>query len=162
MLIGRFVLYVLQEPEITSIYRTSAASIPKSEAIGLYIRSLARRGFIVLLTMNKKNSKKAQEMLNIDESQGKTMISFNRDLYKPEAIFQAACSFFDRVQVMIDLVDDRIAVSLELFDRRRSVKNIAREFCELVYSYSAYIDRAERTKDIREELLALLKGAKDK
>jgi hypothetical protein len=108
--------------------------------------------------MNKRNQKKENTMLEIDKSKGKSTISFNRKLYEPEAIFQAAGSFFDRVQVLIDLVDDRIVVSLQLFDKRRSAKRIAREFCELVYSYSAYLKREERTRDVREEMLALLKG----
>jgi hypothetical protein len=126
------------------------------------MKSLARRDIIILLPMNKKNSKRVHDLLKIDESKGKASISFNRELYRPEAIFQAACSFFDRLQVLIDLVDERIVVSLQLFDRRRSARRIAREFCELVYSYSAYLDREERTKDIRDELLTLLKRAKDK
>ena len=104
-------------------------------------------------------TKKIHEMLEIDGLQGKATIFFNRDLYEPEAIFQAACSFFDRVQVMIDLVDDKIAVSLQLFDRRRSVQNLAREYCELVYSYSAYMEREKRNRDVRDELLTLLKTA---
>jgi hypothetical protein len=126
------------------------------------MKSLARRKPLSLRRMNKQNLRRIHDRLEIDESQGRISISFNGKLFKPEAIFQAAGSLFDRVQVLIDLVDKDIVVSLQLFDRRRSAGRIAREFCELVYSYSAYLDREKRTKDIRDELLGLLKGAKEK
>jgi len=115
-----------------------------------------------LTAMNKHNSKRVPAMVRIDRRRGKATISFNKELYRPEAIFQAACSFFDKVQVLVDLVDDRIVVTLQLFDKRKSAQNMAREFCELVYSYRAYLDREERTRDVREELLLLLKRAREK
>jgi hypothetical protein len=126
------------------------------------MRSLADKDKAVLPAMNKHNLKRGPAMVRIDQRRGKATISFNRELYKPEAIFQAACSFFDRMQVLVDLVGDRIVVTLQLFDKRKSAKNIAREFCELVYSYRAYQDREERTRDVREELLLLLKRAREK
>ena len=99
-----------------------------------------------------------RNMIDFDKKNNRVSIYFNRQLYKPEAIFQAACSFFDRAMVFVDLIGDDIVVSFEFFDKRRSLKKISREFCEAVYAYCAYMDREERTKDIREELIAGITG----
>jgi hypothetical protein len=95
-------------------------------------------------------------MVRVDDSGGRVTIRFNRALYEPEAVFQAACSFFDRVLVLIDIIDCDIVVGLEPFDAVTSRGNIAREFCEHVYSYSAYMSREARTRDVREGLLSVL------
>lgn len=94
------------------------------------------------------------DRVQIDEHAGRLTVRFHRGLYRPEAVFQAACSFFDRVFVLVDLVGDDIVVGFQRLDEVSDpMRELAHAFLEMVYSYSAYMHREERTRDVRELLL---------
>jgi hypothetical protein len=94
------------------------------------------------------------DRVQIDEDAGRLTVRFHRSLYRPEAVFQAACSFFDRVFVLVDLVGDDIVVTLQRLDEvSEPMRELAHAFLQMVYSYSAYMHREERTRDVREVLL---------
>jgi hypothetical protein len=94
------------------------------------------------------------DRVRIDEDAGRLTVRFHRGLYRPEAVFQAACSFFDRVLVLVDLVGDDIVVAFQRLDEvSEPMQELAQAFLQMVYSYSAYMHREERTRDVREVLL---------
>jgi hypothetical protein len=100
------------------------------------------------------SDRKIFDQVTVDEDAGRLTVRFHRDLYRPEAVFQAACSFFDRVMVLVDLVGDDLVVAFEKHgDVGDPMRELAREFLQMVYSYSAYMYREERTRDVREGLL---------
>ncbi len=103
---------------------------------------------------NEPPDRKVFDQVEVDEDAGRLTVRFHRDLYRPEAVFQAACSFFDRVIVLVDIVGDDLVVAFEKLDGvGDSMRELARQFLEMVYSYSAYMHREERTRDVREGLL---------
>ena len=103
---------------------------------------------------NQSTERNVFGQVEVDEDAGRLTVRFHRQLFRPEAVFQAACSFFDRVLVLVDLVGDDLVVAFErLDDGGDEMRELARQFLQMVYSYSAYMHREERTRDVREALL---------